>query len=258
MARTEKKVLKNEQVYRALRDMIAVHRFEPGFSLNVQKLSKQLGVSRTPMWEAMRKLEQQKVIETIPNRGVFISRVSFEQMLEVVEVRGVMDAFAARLACERISKRMIDRLSRCLPDQLRAIENGDVAAYLLSDNKFHGLIYEASGNSYLMELHESITLRMLPVPVSTDILIRPPHQPSVYVTHQQVVEGLAKRDMALVEEAVARHSEIVVEYLKDRRRRDTERKEMVRNLEKQLPGSPPLKKRKPRSRTKMAVGGRDE
>ena len=52
-----KKELKNEEVYRALRNMIALQRFEPGFSLNVQKLSKSLGVSRTPMWEAMRKLE---------------------------------------------------------------------------------------------------------------------------------------------------------------------------------------------------------
>jgi DNA-binding GntR family transcriptional regulator len=165
-----------------------------------------------------------------------------------------MDAFAGRLACERINKRMIDRLSRCLPDQLRAIEKGDVAAYLLSDNKFHGLIYEASRNSYLMELHESITLRMLPVPFSTDILIRPPHQPSVYLAHQQVVEGLANRDLAQVETAIARHSEIIVTYLKERRLRETERKEMVRRLEEQLPGSPPLKRRRPRSRTEKVAG----
>lgn len=255
---TEKKVLKNEQVYQVLREMIAVHRFEPGFSLNVQKLSKELGVSRTPVWEAMRKLEQEKVIETIPNRGVFIRRVSFEQMLEVIEVRAVMDAFAGRLACERISKRMIDRLARCLPDQLRAIESGDVAAYLLSDNKFHGLIYEASGNSYLRELHESITLRMLPVPVATDILIRPPHQPSVYLTHQELVEGLASRDLAKVEAAIARHSEIVITYLKEKKRSDTERKEMIRRLEEQLPASAPLKKRRPRSRTKKMVAVRDK
>jgi DNA-binding GntR family transcriptional regulator len=149
---------------------------------------------------------------------------------------------------------MIDRLSRCLPDQLRAIEKGDVAAYLLSDNKFHGLIYEASRNSYLMELHESITLRMLPVPVSGDILIRPPHQPSIYLAHQQVVEGLANRDLAKVEAAVARHSEIVITYLKERKHRETERKEMVRQLEEQLPGSPPLKRRRPRSRTEEVAG----
>jgi DNA-binding GntR family transcriptional regulator len=256
--RGEKKELKNEKVYRALRNMIALHRFEQGFSLNVQKLSKELGVSRTPVWEAMRKLEQQGVIETIPNRGVFITIVSFEQMLEVIGVRGVMDAFAGRLACERINKRMIDRLAQCLPDQLRAIETGDVAAYLLADNKFHGLIYEASGNSYLMELYESITLRMLPVPVSTDILIRPPHQPSVYLAHQQVVEGLANRDVAQVEGAMARHTKIIVTYLKEKKRAEAERKEMVRRLEKQLPPSPRLKRRRPRSPAKNGMGDHTE
>jgi DNA-binding GntR family transcriptional regulator len=244
MARVEKKILKNEQVYQALRDMIALHRFEPGFSLNVQKLSKQFGVSRTPMWEAMRKLEQEKVIETIPNRGVFIRNITFEQILDLMEVRAVMDAFAARLACERISKRMLDRLTRCLPDQLRAIEHGDAAAYLLSDNKFHGLVYEASGNSYLKELHESITLRMLQVPIATDIVIRPPqpHQPSLYLSHQQLVEGLARRDLARVDAAVARHHEIVITHLKERKHAEAERKAMVRKLEEQLPGLQPSKR----------------
>lgn len=258
MVGSGKKELKNEKVYRKLRDMIALHRFEPGFSLNVQKLSKELGVSRTPMWEAMRKLEQQGVIENIPNRGVFMTRISFEQILEVIEVRGAMDVFAGRLACERINKRMIDRLAQCLPDQLRAIESGDVGAYLLSDNKFHGLIYEASGNSYLTELYDSITLRMLPVPISTDILIRPPHQPSVYLTHQQVVEGLANRDKAQVESALSRHTEVILDYLKEKKRSEAERKEMVRRLEKQLPSSPPLIRRRPRSAVRKVPGDQTE
>ncbi len=251
---TQRKELKNEEVYRALRSMIALHRFEPGFSLNVQRLSKSLGVSRTPMWEAMRKLEQQGVIETIPNRGVFMARASFRQMLEVVAVRGAMDLFAGRLACERIGKSTINRLAGCLPVQLAAIESGDVGAYMLSDNKFHGLIYEASGNSYLMELYDSITLRMLPVPVSPEMLIRPPHQPSAYLAHRQVVDGLAMRDQALVESAMGRHTEVIRGYLEEKARVENERKTMVRRMEKQLPSSPLLKRRSPRSAAKKGGG----
>lgn len=133
-----------------------------------------------------------------------------------------MDVFAGRLACERIGKRTIDRVVQSLPDQLRAIETGDVGAYMLLDNKFHGLIYEASGNSFLMELHDSITLRMLPVPVSPDMLIRPPHQPSAYLAHGQAVEGLAMRDQAMVESAMGRHTEVIREYLEEKVRGETE------------------------------------
>ncbi|MGD0659387.1 MAG: GntR family transcriptional regulator [Syntrophorhabdales bacterium] len=247
-----KKELKNEEVYRALRNMIALRRFEPGFSLNVQKLSKSLGVSRTPMWEAMRKLEQQGVIETIPNRGVFMARASFEQMLEVVAVRGAMDLFAGCLACARIGKRALDRLAACLPVQLAAIESGDVGAYMLSDNKFHGLIYEASRNSYLMELYDSITLRMLPVPVSTEMLIHPPHQPSAYLAHQQVVEALAERDQAGVEAAMMHHTGVITAFLEEKARVEDSRREMVRRMEKQLPLARLMKRRSPLAPAKKA------
>jgi len=183
-----------------------------------------------------------------------MAKASFKQMLEVVEVRGVMDVFAGRLACERIRKRTIDRLAQSLADQLRAIETDDAGAYMLSDNKFHGLIYEASGNSYLIELHDSITLRMLPVPVSPEMLIRPPHQSSAYLAHQQVVEGLAKRDRALVESAMGHHTKVIREYLKKQMRRETERKQMVRRMEKQLLPSPPVVIMRPRSSVKKVAG----
>jgi hypothetical protein len=78
------------------------------------------------------------------------------------------------------------------------------------------------------------------------------------LTHQQLVEGLANRDLSEVEAAIARHSEIIITYLKERRRSETERKEMVRRLEEQLPASAPLKRRQPRSRTRKKVGVRDE
>ena len=77
----KKNELTNAKVYQKVRNMIALHRFKPGFKLNVQKLSKELGVSRTPVWEAMRRLEQEGVVETIPNRGVFITRALDERGL---------------------------------------------------------------------------------------------------------------------------------------------------------------------------------
>ena len=251
--------LKYEKVYRKVRDMIAVRRFEPGFSLNVERLSRELGVSRGPVWEAMRRLEQEGVVKTIRNRGVFMAAISYKQMLEVVEVRGLMDARAARLACDRITKRQIERLNRCLLDQLRAIEAGDVSAYFLSDNTFHRTIYEASGHDYLKELFESITLRMLPVPRFIDILILPPHQPTVYMYHKDLIDSFINHDPEAAENAMMRHSDAILIYLKDKMLAETERKEMVRRMGKELmPSISTLKKRKRRLSGAKSLPDQDE
>ncbi len=250
--------LKYEKVYRQVRDMIAVHRFESGFSLNVERLSRELGVSRGPVWEAMRRLEQEGVIKTIPNRGVFMAEISYKGMLEVVEVRGLLDAYAARLACDRVRKRTIERLGRCLVDQLRAMEVGDVSAYFLSDNTFHSIVYETSGNEYLKELFESITLRMLPVPRFIDILILPPHQPSVYMYHKDLVDAFINHDPEAAEAAMTRHTQAIVAYLTEKMRAQTERKEIVRRMGKQLTPLIPAVKQRRRKVSAAPTENRDE
>jgi DNA-binding GntR family transcriptional regulator len=230
----KKKELMSEKVYRAVRNMMAVHRFEPGLRINVEKLARELGVSRTPVWEAIRRLEQEGVVRNIPNRGVFMIKISLERMLEVVQVRSALDILAGRLACLRIDDRMIDRLAECLPAQLRAIETADLVAYSAADLRFHRLIYEASHNGYLMEMFESTTFQMLPVPHAARFET-PAHLASVYVTHREALEGLANRDPDRVETALTRHAEIIADHIKGQMRAGTERKEMVQRIEEEFP-----------------------
>lgn len=243
----QKKELAYGKVYQAIRNMIALRRFEPGFSLNVEKLSRELGVSRTPVWEAMRRLEQEGVVETIPNRGVFMARISLETTIDIMEVRGSLDMLAGKLACKRMKKSTLDRLGRCLSDQLQAIEADDIAAYFLADNHFHRIIYEASGNTYLAELYESITLKMLPIPYPIQILVSSLHQTSIYMTHQQIVDGFTKGNIDDVEKAFAHHTELIIKHLNEKIQSDMDRKEEVKELKRKLP--PKLKNQK-RSRSK--------
>lgn len=216
----EKKEILSEKVYRAVRNMIVVHRFEPGFHINVEKLARELGVSRTPAWEAIRRLEQEGVIRNIPNRGVFMVKISLKQMLEVMQVRCALDNLAGTMACERIDDLTLDHLHQCLSDQLQAIERSDLAAYFAEDNRFHRLIYAASGNVCLTELIETITLQMLPVPYSFSFE-NPSHLTSVYETHQAVFEGLMNRDPILVKKAMTRHAEVVITNLEEQIRIET-------------------------------------
>lgn len=221
------------KAYRALKQMIVVHRFEPGLRLNVEKIARELGVSRIPVWEAIRRLQQEGIVRTIPNRGVFLLENPLERSLEIIEVRGALDKLAGRLACERISDRILDQLAKCLLDQLQAIETADLALYSSADLRFHGLIYEASGNSYLKDLFESITLRMLPTRVEFLRIL-----PSLYLGHQEIIEGLANRDPGRVEAAVTRHVELAMNHIKELLQSANEGKEMVRRIRE---NSPPLK-----------------
>jgi DNA-binding GntR family transcriptional regulator len=228
----------NEKVYRAIKKMIAIHRFQPGLRLNAEKIARELGVSRTPVWESIRRLGQEGIVQNIPNRGVFMAETPLERVVEMIEARGVLDKFAGRMASDRISDRIVKQLDQCLPDQLRAIETADISLYSSLDFRFHGLIYEASGNSYLKELFESITLQTLPARMQILSIL-----PLLYLDHQEIIRGLADRDPDRVEEALAHHTEIVIAHVKKLIQSANEREEMVRQIRMKVPYIGRLKKR---------------
>jgi DNA-binding GntR family transcriptional regulator len=226
----KKEELLSEKVYREIHNMIALHRFEPGLRVNLEKVAREIGVSRTPVREAIRRLEQEGIVKTIPNRGVFMLENPLERAIEMEEARCALDKLAGRLAAIRITKRIVGQLSRCLDKQLQAIELGDLALYSSSDFQFHRLIYEASCNVYLKELFELIMLQMLPARLEIVPIL-----PSLYVGHQEILEALKERDPDGAEAASARHTEFVMEHTKEMIRTAHERKEMVRRIRARRP-----------------------
>ena len=224
---TGKKVLASHKVYKAVKGMIGANRFEAGLRINVEKLARELGVSRGPAWEAIRRLEQEKIVQTIPNRGVFMMESDLEQILEMVEVRSALDRLATLRACGRVSARKLRQLAKQLRDQLQAIQSEDLVRYSSADLKFHGLIYETCGNSYLRELFESSTLRMFPGHINPIAVL-----PAVYLTHQEIVDGLARQDREAVELAVIHHGELMVNHVRELIEARDQRQEMVQHIMK--------------------------
>ncbi len=235
-----KRELTSTKVYRELRGMIGANRFRPGSRLNVEELRKELGFSRTSVWEAVRRLEQDGIVRNIPHRGVFMAENPLERVRDVIQVRGTLDRLAGRLAVGRMSSRIVDQLSRCLPDQLRAIETADVGGYCAADVRFHLLICEAGGNAYLRDLYESITMHVFPSPFDYLPCLSP-----AYVAHQEVVAGLSDGDPDRVDNAMIRHTEIAMNHIREQMRAQAERQELVRNIREHssLPG-PRTKRRK--------------
>jgi len=103
MPKISRNVLSNK-VYAAIKEMVANHRFQPGARLNVEKISKELEVSRTPVWEAVRRLQQEGLLQNIPYRGVFMVEMTLERALELYQVREALEGLAARLAAQMRQK----------------------------------------------------------------------------------------------------------------------------------------------------------
>src|SRR4030042_4284638 len=146
----------NAQVYEILKERIADRRFEPGSYINVEKLTQELGVSRTPVWEAIRRLEQEGIVIHTPHKGVQLKELTRKVALELYEVRETMEALAARLASERVSDEVIKEMEKCLEEQALIVNQEDAVGYSRSDHQFHLLIYRNCGNDLLREILEGL------------------------------------------------------------------------------------------------------
>lgn len=190
--------------YQAIKEMISNHRFQPGTRLNVESLAKEMGVSRTPVWEAVGRLEQEGLIENIPNRGVFMVELTPEQALQLYEVRELLEGMAARLAASNISSAGIKRMERCLENQERVVMEGDLVGYSQLDFEFHAVVYEACGNPYLQELLETIKNKMRPL--TTHLA---PILPDLYDDHNKLLAALKAGDPEKAEAAFRGHNQLM-------------------------------------------------
>jgi DNA-binding GntR family transcriptional regulator len=136
-----------DDAYRVVRQVLLDgERFAPGEKLSVEALTRELGVSRSPVWNAIARLEAEGILEVRPRQGVFLIGFSPEKVRALFEAREALEGMAARLAAARIQPATLDALSRSLDDQRRIVATGDRARYTEETQHFHGLITAAAGN----------------------------------------------------------------------------------------------------------------
>ncbi len=198
---TLKRVTLKEQAYQALREMIRSYRFTPGGWINVEQLAKELGVSRTPVWQALKQLESEGLVRHEPNRGIRMVEMTREMAVDLYLVRGELEGLAARLAATAMDREILGQMEQLLREQEEIVERSDVLAYSSSDFRFHALLYEASGNWLLKELLGNIKSRARPL--GCDIT---PILGQLYQDHLAVVVALAAGDAERAERAMKGHN----------------------------------------------------
>ncbi len=197
-----------EQAYHALREMIISHRFSAGRWINVEKLSKELGVSRTPVWQALKDLEREGLVNHLPNRGIRMAEMTPRMAMELYEVREGMESLAASLAVTQARESCLERLKDCLSRQRAVVEAGDLTGYSSSDFVFHSIIYDACGNKLLRELLDNIKYRSRPLVCDISPILR-----DLYQDHLDLVEAFEDDDSERAGQVMQRHNKRMREWL---------------------------------------------
>ena len=148
-------------VYNKLKEMILENELKPGEKLLQEKLAARLGVSRTPLLKALQMLEYDFLVESIPRRGMFVKKLSIEEMRDIYDVREGIETVAVRLVAERINEKQL----RQLKNTWKPFENATpihVEKYRKADDHFHALLLEFSGNKILQKIysHSLVQLRV--------------------------------------------------------------------------------------------------
>ena len=141
-----------EIVYEELRELILTGKIKPGTRMMEIELAEDMGVSRTPIREAIRKLEKEGLLTIEPRKGAYASEVSIKDMVDILEVRGNLDGLSAYYAAERMTE--LEKKELLLVSQSfdQAVADGNMAEMIRNDTKFHHLIVDSSRNNHLISM----------------------------------------------------------------------------------------------------------
>lgn len=150
----------NQRTYLELRSFILSGAVAMGERLDEVTLSNRLGVSRTPVREAIGRLVQEGLIEYRPFQGNFVRLITLNEVKELFLVRRPLEGLAARLAAEQMTPERLEAITTILDDIDDALVEGDMEQYAHADREFHRAIAEGSGNAVLLTLLEQLSARI--------------------------------------------------------------------------------------------------
>jgi DNA-binding GntR family transcriptional regulator len=146
----------HEETVDRLRDLIVQGRLAPGGRLNERVLCEQLGISRTPLREAIKLLATEGLVDLLPNRGAIVSRIDAARLAETLHVMGALEGLAGELACRHASAERIARIRALHQKMLTRYERGDLEGYFQYNQAIHLEIVEASGNAILANAYRQL------------------------------------------------------------------------------------------------------
>lgn len=179
-------------VFKKLRRAILLEELKAGERLTEIRLADKLGVSRTPIREAIRKLELEGLVVMVPRRGAIVAEINEKNLKDVLEVRRVLDVLGAELACERIDGEQREALSAACRAFAEAVKSGDLRDIAQKDVALHNIIIDATGNGTLRQMLDNLAEQMYRYRLK---YLRDDRQYDTLVKeHQAIYESIVKGD----------------------------------------------------------------
>ena len=147
-------------VFNTLRDAILTGKLVPGERLMENQLADKLGVSRTPVREALRMLELENLVELVPRKGAQVLDMSEKDITNILEVRSALEGLATSVACKKMSKEDLQQLKNLEVDFEKAVADNDVEHFVDIDEDFHDLIFAATENDKLINIFRNLRIQL--------------------------------------------------------------------------------------------------
>lgn len=145
-----------EVIFNSLREAIIVGELKPGERLMEVQLAEKMGVSRTPVREAIRKLELEGLVNMVPRRGAQVADLSVKDIMDVLEVRATLDGLATSLSALRITAEELKELKHIHTQFISYVEKENLAGLIKKDVEFHDVIYRSSRNDKLIQITSNL------------------------------------------------------------------------------------------------------
>ena len=192
-------------VFENIRTAIMEGTLRPGERLMEIQLAEQLGVSRTPVREAIRKLELEGLVLMLPRKGAYVASISKKDLLDILELRVGLEGMAAYYAAERISKDEIKELEKISKVLEEHVKNNDLENMLKVDEEFHNFIFDTTGNARL----KSTMLSIWEPAYRFRLKYMSDYSSAVNIVeeHNKIMEALKKGEATLAERLAKEHIE---------------------------------------------------
>lgn len=199
-------------VFNTLREAILRGDLIPGERLMELQLASKLGVSRTPIREAIRMLEQEGLAITIPRKGAIVAGMTEKDMQDVLEIREALEELSVQVACDKITDEEIARLEKNMKNFERSLKSGDLKKMAQADVEFHDVIYQATDNPKLISMLNNLREQMYRYRV--EYLKNPENHRQLLLEHEAIYQGILAKDKEVVKDMIRRHISNQVDVVK--------------------------------------------
>ena len=199
-------------VFNTLREAILRGDLVPGERLMELQLAAKLGVSRTPIREAIRMLEQEGLAITIPRKGAIVAGMTEKDMQDVLEIREALEELSVQVACDKITAEEIAKLHRNMKNFEQSLKSGDLKQMAQADVEFHDVIYQATDNPKLINMLNNLREQMYRYRV--EYLKNPQNHEQLLLEHEAIYKGIVQKDKHAVTNMIRKHISNQVDVVK--------------------------------------------